>query len=94
MGNGERLSDEILGQIVGAIQSANVRHGCRFDEVEAKRIHAFSEMLDKDGMDNFREVVAFGANLKKARAAGWVALAGAVTLGIAGLVWNAVTSRH
>ena len=93
MENVERLSDEILGQIVGAIQAANVKHSCRFDEIEAKRIHAFSEMLDPAGMANFREVIAFGANLKTARQAGLIALAGAVAVGIAGLIWNAVAHK-
>jgi hypothetical protein len=93
MGCNERLSDEVLGQIVGAMQAAQSKHHCRFDEVEAKRIHAFSEILDHDGMANFREVIQFGANLKTARQAGLIALAGAVAVGIAGLIWNAVSHR-
>ena len=88
----ERLTDEQLGQIVGALENAPP-HRCRFDNEEAKRIHAFSDLLDRDGMDNFRSVIEFGAGLKQARKAGIVALAGAVALGIAGLIWNAVTTK-
>jgi hypothetical protein len=89
----ERLTDEQVGQIVGAIASAAPEKHCRFDNEEARRIHAFSELLDREGMDNFRAVIKFGSDLARARQAGIIAVAGAVALGIAGLIWNALTSR-
>ena len=71
MGNEQQIvTDEQISRIVAAVsRSGDHPHQCRFDDAEAKSIHALADSLANGGMDNFREVLEFGALLRQARKA-------------------------
>jgi hypothetical protein len=86
MGDRWPLTDEQVGQIVAAVQSANL-HKCRFDDIEARRVHSLSESLEGQGMENFREVLEFGAMLRNIRKWGVAAIVAAVIAALAAWIW-------
>ena len=85
MGN-ERLSDDEIARIVAAFQTAN-QHRCRFDDIEARRVHSLSESLEGQGMDNFRAVLEFGAMLRNIRKWGVAAIVAAVIAALGAWLW-------
>lgn len=85
MGN-ERLSEDEIGRIVAAFTAAT-KHRCRFDEIEAKRVHALSDSLDGQGMENFRAVLEFGAMLRNIRKWGVAAIVAAVIAALGAWLW-------
>jgi hypothetical protein len=90
MGN-ERLSDEQIKQLVAAFQSANL-HKCRFDDIEARRVHSLSESLEGQGMENFRAVLEFGAMLRNIRKWGVAAIVAAVIAALGAWCWTGFVS--
>jgi len=93
MSDGERLTDEQLGQIVGAIQAANKQHICRFDECEAKVIHMLADMMDRQGQENLRQLLDFGATLRRLKSAGQVAFIIAIIGGLLSVIWLGVLAK-
>jgi hypothetical protein len=86
MGEGQRLTDEQVAQIVAAVVAAG-KHKCRFDEIEARRVHSLSESLEGDGMENFRAVLEFGAMLRNIRKWGVAAIVAAVIAALGAWLW-------
>jgi hypothetical protein len=86
MGDGDRLSDEQVAQIVAAVKTGE-RHHCRFDESEARRVHSLSESLEGQGMENFRAVLEFGALLRSIRKWGAAAIVAAIVAALAAWLW-------
>jgi len=82
----ERLSEEEIGRIVTAFTAAT-KHRCRFDEIEAKRVHALSDSLDGDGMDNFRAVLEFGSMLRNIRKWGAAAIIAGIITALGAWLW-------
>jgi len=83
----ERLTEEQVGQIVAAIKAATPPHKCRFDDIEARRVHSLSESLEGDGMENFRAVLEFGALLRNIRKWGVAAIVAAVIAALGAWLW-------
>ena len=83
----ERLTEEQVGQIVTAFLTATP-HKCRFDEIEARRVHSLSESLQGEGMENFRAVLEFGAMLRNIRKWGVAAIVAAVIAALGTWIWT------
>jgi hypothetical protein len=86
----DRLTDEQVAQIVEAFRGAG--HSCRFEEVEARRVHLLADALDKDGMDNLRAVIDFGGKLRMISKFGWIAFITTVVGGIVWALWQGIVS--
>jgi hypothetical protein len=87
MGEGQRLTDEQVAQIVAAVVAAG-KHKCRFNDIEARRVHSLSESLDGEGMDNFRAVLEFGAMLRNIRKWGAAAIVAAIITALGLWLWR------
>jgi len=91
MGNGERLSDEILGQIVGAMQAASLQtHECKFGFEDRENIHELCRILRSGGLDAIRDMIALSRQISASKKIIWgVTLAasatGAVTVFVMGV---------
>jgi len=82
----ERLTDEQVAQIVAAVKTGE-RHACRFDELEAKRVHSLAEALGGEGMENFRAVLEFGGKLRMLSKFGWIAFITVVVGAFLSALW-------
>ena len=80
------ISDEQLERIAGRLKS----HTCQFDDIEAKRIHRFADMMTDDGLDNVREVIAFGAWIKASKKTGNAVLIACLVSAVIGAMWLGV----
>jgi hypothetical protein len=89
MSDGQRLTDEQVAQIVAAVRTGEVQkaHACRFDDIEARRVHSLSDSLSGDGMENFRAVLEFGAMLRSIRKWGVAAIMAAVIAALVAWLW-------
>ena len=77
------ISDEQLERIVTRMKF----HDCPFDETEVKRIHRFADMMDEDGIENIREVIAAGAWLKASKMTGNAVLIASLVASLIGAAW-------
>ena len=77
------ISDEQLERIVTRMKF----HDCPFNETEVKRIHRFADMMDEDGIENIREVIAAGAWLKASKKTGNAVLIASLVASISGATW-------
>ena len=77
------ISDEQLERIVTRMKF----HDCPFDEIEVKRIHRFADMMDEDGIENIREVIAAGAWLKASKKTGNAVLIASLVASLIGATW-------
>jgi len=77
------ISDEQLERIVTRMKF----HDCPFNETEVKRIHRFADMMDEDGIENIREVIAAGAWLKASKKTGNAVLIASLVASIIGATW-------
>jgi len=77
------ISDDQLERIVARMKI----HACRFDEVEAKRIHRFTDMMDDEGIENVREVIALGAWIKVSKKTGNAVFITALIVACLGAFW-------
>ena len=77
------ISDEQLERIVTRMKF----HDCPFDEIEVKRIHRFADMMDEDGIENIREVIAAGAWLKASKMTGNAVLIASLVASLIGAIW-------
>jgi hypothetical protein len=89
-----KLSDAAVGQIVGAMQAMEEarlaklgKHTCRFDDSEAKVIHALADIFDKKGQDNLRRLLNLGERLEGITKAGQIALVLAILGAIMSMIW-------
>jgi len=80
----ERLTEEQVAQIADAVRG----HHCRFDNMEAKDIHAFAAVLANGGLENIRYLVKMGESMRTFHKAAIVAAAGIVIAGVAKLLWE------
>ena len=87
------MSDEVLGQIVGAIQAARPKHDCRFDDADAKRMHALSDTLAGEGMENFRAVLEFGGKLRMLSKFGWITFVTVVVGALISALWMGIKAQ-
>ena len=77
------ISDEQLERIVTRMKF----HDCPFNEIEVKRIHRFADMMDEDGIENVREVIAAGAWLKASKKTGNAVLIASLVASLIGATW-------
>jgi hypothetical protein len=81
MGSGERLSDEVLGQIVGAMQAAQLHsHDCKFVAEDRENIHELCRVLRGGGLDAIREMIVLSRQISASKRIIWgVTLAASAT---------------
>jgi hypothetical protein len=77
------ISDDQLERLVSRVQI----HTCRFDDLEAKQIHNFAELLNGQGIENIREVIAAGAWLKASKKTGNAVLIASLVASLIGATW-------
>jgi hypothetical protein len=82
------ISDEQLERLVSRVQI----HTCRFDDLEAKQIHNFAELLNGQGLDNIREVIAAGAWLKASKKTGNAVLIATMVASLIGAAWVGIVN--
>jgi len=80
------ISDEQLERIVTRMKF----HDCPFNEIEVKRIHRFADMMNEDGIENIREVIAAGAWLKASKKTGNAVLIASLVASLIGAAWIGV----
>lgn len=93
MSASERLSDEVLGQIVGAIiaaQATQKTHDCKFDMDDRDNIHELCRMLRNGGLEAIRDMITMSKQISASKKIIWfVALTasagGTVTLVVLGV---------
>ena len=82
------ISDEQLERIVTRMKF----HDCPFDEIEVKRIHRFADMMDEDGIENIREVIAAGAWFKASKRTGNAVLIASMVASLIGAAWVGIVN--
>ena len=91
MGCNDRLSDEVLGQIVGAMQAAHpIPHECKFGAEDRENIHELCRVLRNGGLDAIRDMILLSRQISASKKIIWgVTLAasatGAVTVFVMGV---------
>ena len=76
-------SEDQLARVMETLKT----HACRFDDVEAKRIHRLADMLTAEGLDNIREVIVFGGRLKASKKIGDAVIIAALISSAIGALW-------
>ena len=82
------ISDEQLERLVSRVQI----HTCRFDDLEAKKFHNFAELLNGQGLDNIREVIAAGAWFKASKRTGNAVLIASMVASLIGAAWVGIVN--
>ena len=86
-----KLSDAVLGQIVGAMQSANLQtHECKFGSEDRENIHELCRILRGGGLDAIREMILLSRQISASKKIIWgvtiaASATGAVTVFVMGV---------
>jgi len=87
------LSQESIDAIATAVAEKHADHVCQFDEGTSKRVQAFADALDDEGMRNFKEVLAFGGTLRTAKGAALKTGVGIFIASIIGILYAGIKMR-